>query len=166
MAELVHVESPEQIAAIASLARDIWTDHYVPIVGKKQVDYMLEKFQSEMAIGTHLLSGHEYFLLQHNGDNAGYIGMIADDDNMMISKLYVSDSARGNGYGRKMIRFAEEQCRDRGLTHLWLTVNKNNITSIEWYLRAGFTNAGPIVMDIGGGFVMDDYRMEKHLQSM
>ena len=33
--------------------------------------------------------------------------------------------------------------------------------SIAWYTRMGFRNAGPIVQDIGAGYVMDDYRMEK-----
>jgi len=27
-----------------------------------------------------------------------------------------------------------------------------------------FTNIGPIVQDIGGGFVMDDFRMEKDIE--
>jgi len=46
---------------------------------------------------------------------------------------------------------------------MWLTVNKNNSHSIAWYSRMGFTNAGPILQDIGGGFVMDDFRMEKSI---
>jgi len=31
--------------------------------------------------------------------------------------------------------------------------------SIAFYKHAGFVNAGTLVTDIGGGFVMDDYRM-------
>jgi len=44
---------------------------------------------------------------------------------------------------------------------LWLTVNKDNADSIAFYRRVGFRIAGSSVMDIGGGFVMDDYRMVK-----
>jgi hypothetical protein len=28
----------------------------------------------------------------------------------------------------------------------------------------GFRNTGPIVQDIGGGFVMDDFRLEKMIE--
>jgi len=44
---------------------------------------------------------------------------------------------------------------------LWLTVNKDNADSIAFYRRVGFGIAGSSVTDIGGGFVMDDYRMSK-----
>jgi len=53
--------------------------------------------------------------------------------------------------------------RARGLSLLWLTVNKGN-PSVQVYRRLGFRIAADLMMDIGGGFVMDDYRMEKTLQ--
>jgi hypothetical protein len=37
----------------------------------------------------------------------------------------------------------------------------NHSDAIAWYTRMGFTIVGPTVQDIGAGFVMDDYRMEK-----
>jgi hypothetical protein len=40
-------------------------------------------------------------------------------------------------------------------------VNRNNENSIKTYERFGFDKAGTQVADIGGGFVMDDYIMEK-----
>ncbi len=49
----------------------------------------------------------------------------------------------------------------RGIKMIWLQVNKNNVHSIAWYLRMGFRNVRSAVQDIGGGFVMDDFRMEK-----
>ena len=33
-------------AVIAALADEIWREHYTPIIGEAQVDYMLKKFQS------------------------------------------------------------------------------------------------------------------------
>ena len=41
--KLERVERPEQIAAVAELAEEIWTQHYTPIIGPAQVLYMLEK---------------------------------------------------------------------------------------------------------------------------
>ena len=46
---------------------------------------------------------------------------------------------------------------------LWLTVNRHNEGFIDFYHRVGFHIACPMVQDIGDGFVMDDYKMEKDI---
>jgi ribosomal protein S18 acetylase RimI-like enzyme len=60
------------------------------------------------------------------------------------------------------MEFIEQLARRRGLTLLWLTVNKGN-PAVKAYERLGFRIAADLVMDIGGGFFMDDFRMEKSL---
>ena len=72
-------------------------------------------------------------------------------------------SNRGSGLGKNMLQFIEDLCQQHKIKKIWLTVNKHNKNSIEWYFQMGFTNTGPIVQDIGGGFEMDDFRMEKTL---
>jgi RimJ/RimL family protein N-acetyltransferase len=42
-------------------------------------------------------------------------------------------------------------------------VNKNNVNSIKVYEKLGFKKTGPVIQDIGNGFVMDDYKMEKDI---
>lgn len=163
MADIIEVHTEAQIAETARLAGEIWRQHYTPIIGQAQVDYMLKKFQSEAAIAAQIADGYEYYLLADEGESAGYLAVVPDPPQsaLLLSKIYVLDAKRGCGYGRKMLLFAEELCRQRQLKTLWLTVNKNNSNSIAWYMQMGFANAGPIVQDIGNGFVMDDYRMEK-----
>ena len=165
MSDCIRVKTEPQIAILAKLAREIWLEHYVPIIGQAQVDYMLETFQSEAAISAQIAGGQEYYLLEAEGDPVGYLGLAPDtvDSAMMVSKIYVSSDRRGDGFGRKMLDFVEDLCRERQISTLWLTVNKNNIDAINWYKRMGFSNAGPVVQDIGGGFVMDDYCMEKRI---
>lgn len=167
MIERARVRTPEQIALVAHLAREIWTDHYVPIIGREQVDYMLDRFQSEAAIAAQLAGGHEYYIASHDGRSVGYLAVVPDEaaGGLMISKIYVRRAGRGQGFGRAMLELAEEICRERGLMSLWLTVNKNNSHAIAWYGRMGFRNTGSTVQDIGAGFVMDDYRMEKPIPS-
>jgi len=163
MIELARVQTREQISDIVNLAREIWTDHYVPIIGREQVDYMLDRFQSEAVITAQLAEGHEYYIVSHDGHGVGYLAVVPDEaaGGLMISKIYVRRAGRGQGFGRAMLGLAEDICRERGLMSLWLTVNKNNSLAIAWYSRMGFRNMGSTVQDIGAGFVMDDYRMEK-----
>lgn len=164
MAEFRQVISEKEIAEVVDLAREIWCEHYVSIVGRDQVDYMLEKFQSVSVIGDELARKHEYFLISDAGQRvAGYIGVApgVNESELQISKIYIQKQLRGHGLGRKSLLFIEDICRQRGVTKIWLTVNRNNSDSIAWYERMGFMNVGPTVKDIGGGFVMDDFRMEK-----
>ena len=48
----------------------------------------------------------------------------------------------------------------RGLSKIWLTVNKYNDGSIAAYEALGMKRVRDQVADIGGGFVMDDYVYE------
>ena len=159
------VASTVDVAETARLADVIWREHYLPIIGQAQVDYMLAQFQSAQAIAAQIANGYEYYLIIYQGQSAGYAAVVADLDaaSLLLSKIYVEKSLRGHGLGKKTLEFIEDLCRQRGLNTIWLTVNKNNTASIACYERVGFINAGPIVQDIGGGFVMDDFKMEKKI---
>jgi GNAT superfamily N-acetyltransferase len=165
MTDFLAVHSKGQIAEVVRLAREIWLEHYAPIIGQEQVDYMLEKFQSERAVVEQLGNSYEYYLVGHHRQNAGYVALVPSQPEaaLMISKLYVRKQERGQGLGKEILRFVEDLCLNRGIKMIWLTVNKNNAPSIAWYLRMGFRNAGPVVQDIGGGFMMDDFRFEKRV---
>jgi diamine N-acetyltransferase len=84
--------------------------------------------------------------------------------NLQLSKLYMRKSLRGLGLGKESVDFVAGLCRKSGIGTLWLTVNKYNAESIAWYERLGFAKTGEIVMEIGGGYMMDDFRMEKTIR--
>ncbi|MGD9611993.1 MAG: GNAT family N-acetyltransferase [Kiritimatiellia bacterium] len=158
--DLERVENREQIAAVAALARETWTQHYVPIIGAAQVDYMLAKFQSSEAIARQIAAeGYEYYL----APGAGYLALVPDParQSAMLSKIYVRADRRGAGLGRAMVEFAETRAAELGGAELWLTVNKHNAGAIAFYERMGFRKTNALVTDIGAGFVMDDWRMAK-----
>ena len=162
---VIPARTPEDIQTIERLAREIWRQHYLPIIGQGQIDYMLERFQSAAAIARQIEEGQDYFLLYHRGSAAGYLAIEADADaaSLKITKIYVRKEARGLGLGKALLAFAEAQGRARDIHRLWLTVNKYNSDSIAWYEHMGFCNEGPVAQDIGGGFVMDDFRFGKTL---
>ncbi len=158
------VRTPEDIAALADLAREIWFEYYVSLIGHEQVEYMVAKFQSAPAMAAQIAQGYEYFRVQQA--DRGTIGYAAvqeqADRSLFISKLYLLRDCRGRGTGRQIMAFIEDLAGERGLMGLWLTVNKGN-PAVAAYQRLGFHVAEAIVADIGNGFVMDDFRMEKHL---
>lgn len=165
---IVPVQTPDQLAAVAALAHEIWYEYYVPLIGRAQVDYMVAKFQNVPAMQAQIAQGYEYFLVQREDGsggsrNIGYCAVQEQPERVLfLSKLYLHHAARGSGTGRTCMEFIEGLARRRGLCALWLTVNKGN-PAVQAYQRLGFRIAADLVMDIGGGFVMDDYRMEKPL---
>jgi GNAT superfamily N-acetyltransferase len=159
------VRTDDEVESLAAIARDIWFDYYVPLIGIEQVQYMVTRLQSAPAIRTQLAQGYEYYLVRVHGQSIGYTGMQAQADrSLFISKFYLSRGARGRGTGRRVMAFIEHLAQERGLIRLWLTVNKGN-PAVTAYQHLGFHIAEAIVTDIGQGFVMDDYRMVKELSA-
>lgn len=163
----VPVQEDSQVKELAGLAHEIWNQHFVPIIGQGQVDYMIEKFQSYPAM-THQLQeeGYEYYFFHYNGKNIGYVGIRPEENSLFLSKLYLKKAYRGRKLASRAFRFLEDLCRERGLSKIWLTVNKYNHDTIAVYKKIGFTVARAQVSDIGNGFVMDDYVMEKQVSHM
>jgi RimJ/RimL family protein N-acetyltransferase len=164
-ANFIQVSREGQAEVVEALAKEIWTEHYTSIIGRGQVDYMLGKFQTKKAIWEQIKDGENYFLIETGGKFIGYIAVRPEGHELFVSKIYVSSSNRRRGFGKKAVQFIECVARGKGLTRISLTVNKNNTGSIKAYENLGFTNTGPAVRDIGGGFVMDDYRMERNVSS-
>lgn len=165
MLKIISVNESIFIEKTAQLADEIWHQHFSPIIGKDQVNFMLAKFQSESAISEQIESGWLYFLLKQRDEFVGYVGLVPDADNkqLMLSKLYVKQSVRRQGLGKYLLDFVEEKCRSEGYDLLWLTVNRRNHGPIDFYKKLGFTIVDGKIKDIGGGFVMDDYIMQKRL---
>jgi diamine N-acetyltransferase len=161
----IKVSSIKHIEAVEALATEIWTEHYIPIIGREQVDYMLARFQSRQAISEQIAGGYIYFLIQEEGQFIGYVSVQPKEQELFLSKIYVRSSCRGKGYGRKAVGFVEELAKEQGLERIVLTVNKNNALAIKAYEAIGFKKVEALVQDIGSGFVMDDYKMEKETGS-
>lgn len=95
----------------------------------------------------------------------GYTGghVEADTNRFFISKIYLRAEERGHGFASQTIRFYEDLCRARGLAAMYLTVNKHNDLGVRAYRGKGFETIDSVETDIGQGFIMDDFIMEKRI---
>lgn len=165
--KIVKATGNTRIKKIEALAKTIWTRHYTPIIGPAQVRYMLEKFQSRKAIRRQIKEeGIHYFLIQKGSEKpVGYLAVQPEKNpgELFLSKFYLLRQERGKGYGKKALRFIEAFGRKRELKKIRLVVNKKNADSLAAYLKMGFQKSGEIVTDVGEGFVMDDFILEKEI---
>jgi len=157
------LESGHDIMEVNRLAGLIWHEAYRGILAREQIAYMIERFQSVRAVTEQLaLDGYRYFLLeQPEGESVGYCGVQLRGGRLFLSKIYLLPEARGQGLFRQVLDRLLGLCRETGAQTIWLTVNRFNERAIRAYRRAGFREVRTQVTDIGGGYVMDDYVMER-----
>ncbi len=157
------VKDKNSVNIIESLAREIWTEHYIPIVGKEKVKYVLEKFQSAKAVSAQIKEGAKYFLIKQEESSIGYFSYVLTENSLFLSKIYILVSYRGMGIGKKVFEFLEKTAKENKLSEITLIVNRNNKNSIAVYEKNGFVISGSIINDLGNGFFMDDYEMRKSI---
>jgi len=160
--QLLKVSNIEDYQDIEALANVIWREHYSNILGKEQIDYMLHRFQSVVTMQKQVqVDLYEYYKIHWRDSFVGYFAIQKQENNLFLSKIYIHKDYRGHGLGQIVLSLLEKDCIQLGLGKIWLTVNRFNASSIKFYEKQGFIKVRTQVADIGDGFVMDDYIMEK-----
>ncbi len=164
MLEIISAATQHQFNQIAVLADEIWREYYIPMVGKPQIDYMLEKFQSAEAIKKQVDTGFEYFIIMFDAIPVSYIAIKKEEKTLFLSKIYVLKSYRGKKIAKTALQFIEQKAKDYNLKTIRLTVNINNTDAINTYENWGFAKTDTLKVAIGNGFFMDDFLMKKGLK--
>jgi ribosomal protein S18 acetylase RimI-like enzyme len=161
------------VDALGALARRIWNAHYIHFISQSQIDYMLEKSYSPESLTRQLASGHQFLLALVNEAMVGFVsvGSLRDIENLILRgdnadtqsyflhKFYIAEEHRGTGMGKALL--AELLSRQPNIRRLRLQVARKNVNSWNFYLTQGFTIEQEADFDIGNGFVMADYVMQK-----
>jgi ribosomal protein S18 acetylase RimI-like enzyme len=84
-----------------------------------------------------------------------------ETDFLFLSKIYVLSTYRGKKIGKAALQHVVDMANSFNLNTIKLNVNKFNTNSILAYKKLGFIKIKSIITDIGNGFIMDDYQMEK-----
>ncbi len=148
------------------LAKDIWNEYWPPRIGQDQTNYMVDKFQSKDAVLSDIANNaYEYWFIEDNGRVIGYTGghIEPKTNRYFISKIYLKPDERGHGLSKRIIEFYENICKERNFDAMYLTVNKKNEQAIKAYEKNGFSTIECVETDIGSGFIMDDFIMEKSI---
>ena len=151
---------------MAELAGVVWRKHYSGIISLEQIEYMLARGYSLAALRRFITEVGAGLDLAYLGEAlAGFAAYYRPDEPhaLKLDKLYVHPDFHGLGIGRCLIASAEAAAIAQHRATLILNVNKNNVQAIRVYERSGFSVREAVVVDIGGGFVMDDYIMAKQL---
>jgi GNAT superfamily N-acetyltransferase len=153
------------IETLIPLAHRIWHAHYPGIITVEQIDYMLERGYTRQVIRDEMENQGVIWLAINSGDimiGFASVGPYAPQT-MKMHKLYLLPEYHGTGIGARALAEVEQIARNNAATTLVLNVNRHNSKAIRAYERAGWQVAETVVVDIGNGFVMDDFVMSKQL---
>jgi len=99
----------------------------------------------------------------YNGRRVGFAFSEIYKGEFKLDKLYIHPDVQRQGVGGQLIEHVAARARKMGHPCVILAVNKRNEKAIGSYKKYGFVVREAIVDDIGRGFVMDDFVMEKKL---
>jgi ribosomal protein S18 acetylase RimI-like enzyme len=159
---MLHLEkaTEKDLPAVSELARAIWNDHYVPIIGQQQVDYMLNKMYAQSALIEQINEKkHDIYLILKNNQAIGFVSVsVVKNFDFFLHKFYIDQQISNSGIGTKVLNLLIEIIKPKSLT---LTVNRQNYKSINFYFKNGFKIDRVEDFDIGNGYHMNDFVMVK-----
>ena len=71
--DLLDISDESSVNELSSMASEIWHEHYDPILGRAQVDYMVERFLSPAAIKEQVGEGYSYRFAVAKGRKVGFL---------------------------------------------------------------------------------------------
>ena len=156
---------PEDIDTLLPLAGRIWHAHYPGIITVEQIDYMLARgYTREVILDEIEHQGIIWSIIRDNMTMIGFISVGPYGDGIMkLHKLYLLPEYHGQGIGARALAEVERLAKQQNSATLVLNVNRHNQKAISAYQRSGWNITDEVVLDIGNGYVMNDYVMSKQL---
>lgn len=157
---MIYLKEAEEkdLTTISKLAQIIWNQHYVSIIGQKQVDYMLEKMYNHKSLIEQMMQKkHVFFLIQNLDECLGFISVSSENNSdYFLHKFYIDQQKSNTGIGTILLKALIEKLKPKSLL---LTVNRGNYKSINFYFKNHFKIARVEDFDIGNGYKMNDFVM-------
>ena len=85
-----------------------------------------------------LVETQKVYMLRVRGDVVGSVILSSEGDSVMVNNLVVAPSAQGRGFGRLLMKYAEDKARGQGLAAITLFANEKMHENIAWYTKMGF----------------------------
>jgi N-acetylglutamate synthase-like GNAT family acetyltransferase len=154
------------IPVIQQIAEKAWRPTYSHILSEEQTIYMLDMMYGTEVLMKQINSQVEFFLAVEEDQVIGYFAMeISEPSQMKLHKIYLDPDQKSKGVGSQIIAFIKAFGIQAGVKQIELNVNKSN-SAVQFYEKMGFLRAREMVLDIGNGYVMDDYVMQLNLEQV
>ncbi len=153
------------IPTIKEIAEKAWRPTYEHILTEQQTLYMLDLMYNSLTLENQIKGNIAFFMVDLEQETVGYFSVENVNEQIVkLHKLYLDPTQKQKGLGRKIIQYIMDWALANQSNRIILNVNKNN-SAVHFYQKVGFTIIEELILDIGEGYVMDDYVMQLHLGS-
>ena len=163
----IRTATVDDVELIQDIAARVWPQTYSTIISAEQIHYMLDMMYSAASLREQMTAKNcEFIIVSSTERSFGFASFSPlNDEIFRLHKLYVDVATQGLGLGKMLLEEVERRCGERGGALLELNVNKYNKAK-TFYEKNGFAIFREEVIDIGNGFVMDDFVMRKSLLAL
>lgn len=157
--------SEEDLWQVRDLAFQIFPLTYQDIVEPGQIDYMMDLIYSPEALVAQWDSGQNFLIVYSEEMAVGFASYtrLNEEGDFKLNKIYLDNRLQGKGLGKWLLSDVISRVKSVGGRALLLNVNRHNKARI-FYEKMGFSLLKEDLIDIGGGYFMDDYVMELSLK--
>lgn len=154
------------IATIQDIARKTWPVAFDGILSHDQIEYMLEWMYNREKLTEAISIEKQQFFLELNAYDKpiGFAGVQfpIESNVAKLHKIYLLPSYHGIGAGAHLLRNVMHWSKSQGARKLRLNVNRFNKAK-QFYEKFGFQVIQEEDIEIGNGFLMEDFVMEVDL---
>lgn len=162
----IYLAKEKDYQIIQAIAHETWYPTFGEILSKEQIKYMLEMMYSISSITEQVAKKNHVFLLAQEGENhlgyASYELHYKGANKTKVHKIYILPTAQGKGVGKSLFQEIEKIAKANDNDTLSLNVNRQN-KAVDFYEKLGFEKIGTEDIDIGNGFLMEDFIMDKKI---
>ncbi len=155
----------KDIPLIQEIAHTTWPITYGKILSKAQLDYMLANFYSDPSLLEQFETNQQFFLAYDNDLCLGFTSCEINYQNKRVTrihKIYILPEGQGKGIGKLLIEKVIGLAKENQSEVISLNVNKFN-NAVTFYKKLGFEIVGEEDIEIGKGYLMEDFKMELKL---
>jgi ribosomal protein S18 acetylase RimI-like enzyme len=157
----IRTATSRDFPAIRAVVHEVWPIAYREMITPEQINYMLSlMYSDESLLRQTQEEGCTFSVYEKEGSVVGFASFSEIERGLYkLHKLYVFTAMQGKGIGRTLLDEVKKRAAALGGKAIELQVNKKNVAQ-HFYTKQGFSIDRELVLDIGNGFVMDDYVMK------
>lgn len=160
---IVKKVAKQEATIINQLAQEIWPKAFEDILTEEQIGYMMKMMYSVPILEAEITRGVAFYVLNIEGEDIGYTAIEKKDNaSWKLHKIYLHEKLRGKGVGKFQLSSMEKIVAGYGALFLYLNVNRYN-KAVDFYKSQGYEVVGAEDIDIGNGFLMNDFVMRKKI---
>ncbi len=157
--------SVDELQNVREIAHLTWPYTFKSILSPDQIAYMLDWMYNLETLTQQHKNGQRFYAIKANERFHGFAAVELNhpqEGHSKLHKLYVLPNQQGMGFGKMLLDYIVEELKTVHIETLVLNVNRFN-SAVKFYEKYGFFILKEEVIDIGGGFVMDDFVMKLEL---